>query len=370
MKILVVETATKNHLGMLANWEMLAADNNWELLYFVGKELQAEARTRVSIKRSKFIVSRKSLLGTIGKVDIVVLNTAQSNFLLLIVIAFLAKRLVITLHNINRWFESFSDSLKFREKFKKNILFFFVRKVLLYVFKKVMLVQCDGIILNSKNMQDYLNKNYLFSKPQVVIPFSLKQRKVQVDNVFSSPIKIVFPGQVDCSRKSYDFFLKLAEDYPKVEFVLLGRLKLNNETQRMIKYIEGCGLENVKIYREYVCQAEFDNEMESAHLLFSYVNVHYRNEIYGLSKDSGVSYLMSEYAIPLLVNEDFKNIDELNSATLYYNSNYSKLCEKVDLLISDRKLYKRLRRCVLTGRKKIGAEVVSSRVSKFVWDFV
>ena len=48
------------------------------------------------------------------------------------------------------------------------------------------------------------------------------------------------------------------------------------------------------------------------------------SEIYGQSKDSGISYLMNEFNLPCLLNSNFLNFTELRNGSLYFE-NFSKM---------------------------------------------
>ncbi len=81
----------------------------------------------------------------------------------------------------------------------------------------------------------------------------------------------------------------------------------------------------------------FNKVLENTNLLFSDRKVNYQSsdisEVYGKSKDSGISYLMNEFSLPCLLNSDFTNFIELNRGSLYFN-NYDKLY----------KLYKKIKK--------------------------
>lgn len=366
MKILVVETSTRNHLGMLENWELLADKNGWKLEFHVSYDFLSEAHERLSVNSVKFVNSWIKILLRVRDYDLVVLNTAQSNFLFLFVLAVLSKKIVITIHNVNRWFEGFRRSLQFRD-FDKKVSFLFVcRKFFLFFFSRLMLSLCGGVVVNSKNMQRYLNGCYELNKPQVVIPFSLKQRDSDASSTNFYKHKVVYPGQVDCVRKNYDLFLKLAADFPEIEFVLLGKIDIAKRGRQIVERIQIEGLTNLKYYSEYVSQEEFSSQLLSASLLFSNINVSYRNEVYGVSKDTGVSYLMAEYGLPLIVNNDFKNLEGLTAGTIYYGDGYDELKTGFARVVNDELLYSSLRKSIFLGREEIGLDLVASSVSEFV----
>ena len=96
-------------------------------------------------------------------------------------------------------------------------------------------------------------------------------------------------------------------------------------------------ISNIKLHNKYIDIKNFNKVIERSHLLFSDIKVNYTSsdisEVYGLSKDSGISYLMNEFGLPCLLNSDFSNFNELRNGSLYFE-NYDKMC----------KLYKKLKK--------------------------
>ena len=58
-------------------------------------------------------------------------------------------------------------------------------------------------------------------------------------------------------------------------------------------------ISNIKLYNHYVDNKIFQKVIKKSHLLFSDIRVKYSSsdiyEVYGVSKDSGISYLMNEF---------------------------------------------------------------------------
>ncbi|MGF1793551.1 hypothetical protein L4D21_23455 [Photobacterium profundum] len=332
MKISVVELTTKNHSVMLLNWSNLCKENGWECNIITTKECYDIVRDDLPPLLSKTIFDRYSLKNfiklwkSIKDSDFVVYNTVQSNFTTYLLMFFLNKNNLLTIHNSNSWFEGFlffNEYIGEEEKQSFRYFFLLLRRCGVKFIRKVLLSRTKYLIVNSLNMKEYIESRFDSKCDILVIPFSLKQRVIKNTNEVKKTV--VYPGGVDFLRKSYDSIIRVASDFPELDIHFLGRLGNDDESNKLRAFLKSNDISNVYTYDSYLSQEEFDRVMLSSDLLFSDINVQYRNEVYGLTKDSGVSYLMAEYGIPLVVNSDFNNVSCLNDSTIYYHS-YEDLC--------------------------------------------
>jgi hypothetical protein len=343
--IAVLEVGTSSHSSMIYNYAVICAEAGFKLTLFLSEEVYENVRGEID----QFIFevlpktndeSMHSYLGRcerycIGKnVEVIVFLTLQYYFFEFFLHSFKGMKRVVTVHNSNAWFAG-------------NIL----RKpqhLLKRLFRTVWRRRADGFVVNSNSMLRN-SKEKGCAKPIVVIPFSLKHR-VGSDRggvSKSGEFTITYPGFVNPMRKRYDSFIKLAKKYQAIKFILLG--KLNHEVAPSESaLIKKLSLPNLKIYSGFIPASEYHEVMKQTDILFSDVVVEFKvsdfNEQYGITKDSGVSYLQQEYELPTLLNADFNNLDHLKDGTIFFSDteeidNLLKEEEKLLQLLEDKRQY-------------------------------
>ena len=362
MKIALFEVSSITHSVMIYNWFHICRINNWQFSLFTTEEIYKVIRHDIDIKDEELYVMKEISITEFFKVskyldnyDICILTSVQSYFFHYLVLLLSKVNFVVTIHNLNAWFLTGNkQTLKGKLKF---------------IVRSLWKVKAKAFVVNSNNMLDYVKSKELTNKPLTVLPFSLRHKSIaSLDIKDSEVFKIVYPGMVSTKRKSYDLFLLLATEFPNIEFVLLGKLMMEEGGEEILKKIDDMKLLNVKYYNSYVDQVEFDRVMSSAGLIYSFVNTDYCNdgvtEKYGKTKDSGISYLMLEYGLPLVVNCDFSNFSDLDVSTIYYED-YSGLYLNVNKIIDSDDMYKSLRYSVLNVRKSYSITAYSYKIKNF-----
>jgi hypothetical protein len=308
MRIVVLENGTLNHVVMIKNWIKIAEINNWKLVIFTSEEcksklLKLDSKT-IELKTfsSSSIKSFIDIIKFLKSSDMLVVNSMYLNYHFYIALFTFHRNSYFSIHNVNKWFFSAPTNDNLVKKIIKSCVF------------KIIYRLAAGVFVNSDNMKAHIRK-YDLKKRVEILPFSLSLKEKKYPDIRN--LTIVYPGIVSQQRKRYGNFLKAATLFPDIKFILLG--KLLDDTDFIADYIDVKKLDNVIYFPEYVEQEEFDLYMNECNLLFSDINVKYGDEIYGQSKDSGVSYLMAEYCIPLLVNKDFNNLYHLHPNTLYFD---------------------------------------------------
>lgn len=363
-RVAVVELSSLNHSVMIYNWFHMCRENGWQFKLFTTKEIFNVVCEDIDLRESEvFIFERMSYFEfyraskSLSLFDVAILTSLQSYFFHYLVLLLSKVKFVVTIHNLNAWF-SIGSQVTFRGR---------VKAVIRSAWKK----RSSAYVVNSQNMFDYASFNQFTTKNIEVIPFSLRQKSLEwlKNSDESSGFTIVYPGMVSLKRKNYDLFLRLAKDNPSISFVLLGKLVDNEGGQEVVKKIDSSGLLNVVTYDRYVSQEEFDTVMRRADLIFSSVNVDYCydgvSEKYGETKDSGISYLMLEYALPLIVNSGFRNFKSLDVATLYYDD-YDILFERIKALIKSRELYAEMQAKIVRARDDYDLSYYASKAELMI----
>lgn len=331
MKIGIIEVCSKNHICMIENWIQIAQINDWEITVFTIPEFKDQLDNEIlKYKKLTMILnSNKKMSQFFQNIEIlsidfdyIIITSLQAHFLEFLFFKPKCK-IHLTIHNANTWFV------------KSRI--YSIKTLLKKIIRTIYLKKVDAFIVNSINMLNYIENRVSLKKPIYVVPFSMKQRD-KIKKEKNSRISIVYPGMVSKIRKNYDFFLKLANDYTECDFILLGKINYDEGGEDILNKISSMKLKNVYYFDFYIDQKIYNSYMEQADILFSYINIDYNNagysEIYGQSKDSGVSYLMLEYCLPLLVNRGFNNFTELEDFTYLYDD-YISLKNQLEKLLNN-----------------------------------
>jgi hypothetical protein len=166
----------------------------------------------------------------------------------------------------------------------------------------------------------YSNKFFYF------IPFGLRDdiRPIENKEVSKRRLKLVVPGTVG-SRRKYDYVFKLMDDADTkhlIEFVLLGAPEDDYGKSIIRKVAEGKYV-NIKTFDRFISESEYDTYMSEADYIFSDFDVKYltaygQSETYGISKETGVSFLIASYEKLAILPENFKVMEELQSQVMSF----------------------------------------------------
>jgi hypothetical protein len=188
----------------------------------------------------------------------------------------------------------------------------------------------------------------------IVLPFSLPDPSADGPKR-EGKIRLVTPGIVETSRRNYDRILNvIARFHPAecpIELTLLGRAK-DSEGERVLKRcaeLANLGY-GITTFDRFVPAGDFARIMHESDFIFSDIPAELIRdntvEIYGKTKDTGVTYLMTKYGLPAMLPSHFATATELMSAVLPFSDEES-LYQLLRKLAQDRT--PELRRRVLQG---------------------
>lgn len=319
MKIGLIELDTRNHKSLIYNWIKISQVNNWSCTLFTNETIYTDVKE--NLDSLEYTINLKnneeSVLTYLWRIrshlkrnhfDVVIILTLQTHFLEFIAVNFSNVRVGLTIHNCKTWFDK-NNIRKFSHLLKR-------------LCRKIWVKQADFYVVNSDNMKQYLLLNFPIQKEIYVVPFSLRRDETPRDK--DSKFTVTYPGMISLTRKIYDNFITLAERFPFVNFVLLGAPNPEEGGLEVIDKINNKKIQNIHYYLDYVSEEEFNIQIRRSSVLFNEINIKYINsdfeEIYGLTKDSGISYLMYEYGIPTFLNQEFTNLPYLQQGTIYFSS--------------------------------------------------
>ena len=332
MHIGIVELCEKNHHSMILNWIKLANFNKWKITLFTTKEIYNNVKSELNdlnynvvIKNTNHFFFQIKINKIIKKKSIhTLVYLTICNYLVYLLMSFKSIKFGITVHNANTWFNK--NNIR---NFKHYIKRFTIQKIK---------SEASFFIVNSENMKRYIDKNCRQIKPVYVLPFSLRKNLNKTNTHKYKKFTTVYPGSINHERRRYDSFIDLAISNPGDNFIVLGNYKNNNidiSYHNKMKKIS-----NIKLYNHYVDNKIFQKVIKKSHLLFSDIRVKYSSsdiyEVYGVSKDSGISYLMNEFNLPCMLNTEFRNFYELKNGSLYFE-NYKKMHEIYNKLKKNKK---------------------------------
>lgn len=325
MNLAIVDISSKNHSSLVENWIRLAIFNNWKVSLFVSEDvlgnLDRELVSRSSLFTYKGQGARLFLdsvydASKSGNIDRVVITSLQSQYISFLFSKLRKCKYLITIHNVNAWCGICrKDTIKYLIK---------------YAVRKLYLRSADALLVSSSNLAKQLVDILNVDKKIYIMPFRLL-----CDAPDKAPKEyVVYPGMVSSDRKSYDTFYKLCINNPDVRFVLLGKASSHKDEALVSKFSE---LDNVTTFRSYVPMSTFEYYLNRSLVIFGDLNVNYESfeykEIYGRTKDTGLSYFSVENSVPLLVNREFVNISNLEDMTCYFDE-FSDAESKLRAIIS------------------------------------
>ena len=359
MHLGIIEFCEKNHHSMIFNWVNIANYNKWEISLFLSKEIYENVRSElVGLKYNLYIKDTNNFIYHLKikkivkfhKIDKLIFLTI-CNYLSFLFISFKSINFGISVHNADTWFNGLVV-----KNYKHYLIRFIINKL-----KN----DASFFIANSRNIKNFIKKNNYTSKNIYVIPFSLRRKKMEFIYDNASNFTVVYPGSINHERRKYENFMKLAKINSKDKFIVLGSCRNNKVDINLYNQMKK--ISNIKLYEEYIEIDEFQKVMQNSNLLFTDLNTNYKSsyisEVYGISKDSGISYLMCEFNLPCLLNGDFNNFEELNSGSLYFNS-LNEMSKKYYKIKNDIEYRKKIFNNMSHDTKKFNIEYFSEYLKK------
>lgn len=223
------------------------------------------------------------------------------------------------IHNANKWF------------YLKNAKG--LRAILKNYFKERYISQFDAYVVMGPNLKEYLGAVGV-KKPIFVLPFDKGNINEETSGITNS-IKITIPGMIDQSRRDYLGLLNTVSKYyemnlkSKIKICLLGRI-VGTEAQKLehtINHINEQHGDRIVFWSAFIPDDEFERQLSSSDLLLSNLKVIKSsddcNEVYGITKETGISYAIAKYAKPAIVPYLHQILFSLDSQLLKYRNHES-----------------------------------------------
>lgn len=319
---LIVLSEDKNHITYYNG--LLEMFSEFNIEFYTTQAIYGgiikKSNTKFFIKTNKNTV-RNFLRGEEGRIsnsDIVILEQPYTNLLVLLeFIIKIKKPIFLTLHNINTWIFP-TQIFDLKHWFFSSIRGLFVKNA-------------SGIIVVSPNLKRYVEELTSDKKRVFFFPFSnFKLKNSVLKTNTEGPINIIIPGMVDSKRRNYDLVLDAFKNHllngnNKLKLILLGKLGDDDSSIRIRVKSEDINSEfpdSVKFYSQFIPTKDFDQILESGDFLLSNLKTFYNHsrtpEIYGLTKETGISYAMIENELPCISPCDFVPINYCYNQLIQY----------------------------------------------------
>ena len=253
------------------------------------------------------------------KKDYTLFNTVALRGLFITCIASLfSKNRICYLRNINSWLQRPSlDGISFRYRVLGIILFF---------VKQRLIGGASSLVVGSFNMKLYLSQKT--DKKVSIIPFNMfNKNNVNITN--NDKFTFVVPGTIDLKRKDLSLirdamYLFSKNDLSKFKLILLGR-PISEGDNTFVKNWKSDMSDSLIYYSEFIDDNEFNMVLKNADIIMGVLNINFQNkygnqEIYGLTKDTGIEAHAIAYAKPLFVNYDYQVDAYLDSTTIKFKN--------------------------------------------------
>lgn len=224
---------------------------------------------------------------------------------------------ILTLHNVNIWL---------KPKASLNIRYCARMFLRMYLLRKF-----DGVTVFSNNIKNYVLQDTNYKKAVFVTPFSYYSNDNNFDDKknVNSIINITIPGTIKKARRDYDKILSIydsiIENKVPIKLVLLGK-PIGEYGKKILKVCEDINSRggNIEYFGDYIPRDVFENKIKEASILYADIPPKYyidgTEEIYGLTKETGVTFLMIKYTKPAILPILFKNMPELDKSIIRYEN--------------------------------------------------
>jgi len=365
MKVGVLEICSKNHYVLVEAWAEIAREQGHQV------EIATDSATGNLLRKGASVQLVPSGLWAriqflrrwMRSCDLVILTSLQSRWLLFFLLSFSIPRvrLWITIHNARTW--ALPTTVTGCKEKGKALIKGWIRKRWMR--------RCEHMVVNSNNMWQYLQTvNPDLASRCRVVPFRLCERD-PVTRTWNGQgaFRIAVPGMLSRNRRNYDVYAKLCEAFgSKIELRFLGAPNPNEGGTALLEDLRKLSARTrspMMLFEEYLPPESFELLLEESHLVLADVEVTYSRydyrEIYGVSKDSGLSYAMISHQLPGMFQSAFKNLQELASSTLYFQ-NDEDLLAQIATLISRPERYSALAKAAASNSQAFRVSAVSARL--------
>lgn len=315
----ILEVCVRNHSVLVDSWIFSLKDLGYKVIVYSTNEIaenlkESPYELKIKKKEQSMFSFFREINSDIRKHDIkkLIITSVQLHYMHFF--WFRPKVEVwLTIHNGVTWFGKEPSLLK---GYVKNLV------------KTRILKNSSALIVGSNNIKNYVLSTKKYSKPIHVFPFIIyKNTSRKSHPKRSDKLVIVIPGGISGKRKKYKNLFDAIHLYRNmIRLIFLGSVINGENGEEILEEIRKLKSSKYDIlyYTNFISPNEYNLRLQEGDLIFSDINVEFNRfeyvEIYGKTKDSGVTYNMIAHAMPGILNRDFRNHIELNSSTIYFKN--------------------------------------------------
>lgn len=243
----------------------------------------------------------------------------------ILLIGLFGNKTLFTVHNVHKWLK--------RGK-PKGLKEWITTRIMNFIIKKI-----KGIITVSLSLKNYILQEKLFHKEVYYVPFTKVSIQKREKITEGTTLNFTIPGTINNDRRDYKLVLEalrelLSKDTYPITLYLLGKVvKLSDEEKALIQEINTQKPNTVIYWETFINETVFDEILQKTHYLIGNIKLQYTEnripETYGLSKETGVLFLMLAHQIPTFFPEGFQTDTIYKDLILYYPENKSGFAKKM-----------------------------------------
>ncbi len=313
MKIIIVGLVVNHH--SLYQYLLNILIKEFDDITFITKDeiynqiLFSDNNITVVIDNDRLDKVYKNNLSLINEHDVFISDEYFGSFVRLRNIKFLNVKVLFITHNANRWIE--------RIKMPSMTPVLFLEQL----FKNKIKKQVDAFITLGPNVMKFMKMNLAEHKNVFWLPFDVANNSTIEKSVKKKEITILVPGTISNLRRNYKDLLRVIRQYyekhkdARIKFTFLGRIVDENDSFIANEYrvINETYNDRIKYWEHFIDADEFEREILAADYILSNIYPTIINkgimETYGITKESGISYVIYKYSKPGIV-PSFQNILE------------------------------------------------------------
>ena len=326
-------------------------------------------RTAQRVANNEFLMAKDVILvpslgklfkfiSNVKKHDIVVYPTiaARNVVLLFIMNLFIAKN-IYYIRSSNSWLKYSNHQGGFGVK---------TIRLITHYIKKYLLKNAFQIFVANANIKAHLAQ--YTDKCINIIPYKLAEDNLSSPK-FQTPLTYLIPGAVDTNKKDLNQIrqataLLTPQELENVKIVLLGRPSNPVDVKFCNQWKSEIG-DSLTIYDKFIPTEEFDGQLKNAHYIIGILTIDYQDkynqEIYGVTKDTGVDAQAIAYGKPLIINKPFAILPEIASSSQLFG-NPAELADIFKASMASPAHYDGLSQAAIDNSQKFTLDIIVSKL--------
>jgi len=326
IKKIVLIGLIENHQSMYNYILKLLCENFNEVLFLTSNKIRSDIN--INNKNLNFKIDNEKRIDIVYINNMNLINSFESMitdeyyglFYRLKKVKFYNKNKYLIIHNVSKW-----------TSYVRNPFLFF-KNFLDQFYRKLFLNQFENLITVAPNLFNELKSKT--HKKIFLIPFNFSESDNNINYKKKDIIRIVIPGLVDSRRRNYIQLLKTIKifyaKYPnsKIIFDFLGKINKQKEPKIFyeINLINEKFNNKILFYTKFIENKTFENNIISSDFILSNLkqNIYKQGfkEKYGITKESGVSYIIYKFTKPGIVPKWQKVFNDFENQLVNFDSYY------------------------------------------------